>query len=47
MAKAIDIAKTKARELDALAVSAAVVVILLGYVSLLIGGVVSPLLAEW
>lgn len=47
MAKAITIAKDKAQELTALAVSFLMAVIVLDLVSLLIGGVISPLHAEW
>ncbi|ESQ77612.1 hypothetical protein ABAC402_00350 [Asticcacaulis sp. AC402] len=47
MAKAIAIAKNRTQELTALAVSFVVAVIVFDLVSLLIGGVLSPLSSEW
>jgi hypothetical protein len=46
-ASAIAITQNKTQELMALAVSFAVAVIVLDIVSLLIGGVVRPMLPEW
>ncbi|MCR6659508.1 MAG: hypothetical protein NVV72_09220 [Asticcacaulis sp.] len=46
-ASAIAIAKNKTQELRALATSFVMVVIVLDIVSLLIGGVVRPMLSEW
>lgn len=47
MAKAITIKQNKTQELIALATSFAMAVIVLDLVSLLIGGVVRPMLPEW
>ncbi|ESQ88473.1 hypothetical protein ABAC460_15685 [Asticcacaulis sp. AC460] len=47
MAKAIAIAKNRTQELTALAVSFVMAVIVFDLVSLLIGGVLSPLSSEW
>ena len=46
-ASAIAIKQNKTQELIALAVSFAMAVIILDVVSLLIGGVVRPMLPEW
>ncbi|CAM3258285.1 TRAP C4-dicarboxylate transport system permease DctM subunit domain-containing protein [Asticcacaulis taihuensis] len=46
-ASAIAIAKNKTQELRALATSFVMAVIVLDLVSLLIGGVVRPMLSEW
>ncbi|MDV6332336.1 hypothetical protein [Asticcacaulis sp. 201] len=46
-ASAIAITQNKTRELYALATSFAMVVIIVDLVSLLIGGVVRPLMPEW
>jgi hypothetical protein len=46
-ASAIAITQSKTQELIALAVSFAMAVIVLDLVSLLIGGVVRPMLPEW
>ena len=47
MAKAIAIAKNRTQELMALTVSFVMAVIVFDLVSLLIGGVISPLRPEW
>ena len=47
MAKAIAATKNRTQELLALALSFVSAVIVLDLVSLLIGGVISPLLSEW
>ncbi|WP_155913546.1 hypothetical protein [Asticcacaulis sp. AC466] len=46
-ASAIAISQNKTQELRALATSFAMVVIIVDLVSLLIGGVVRPLMPEW
>ncbi|MDI7775475.1 hypothetical protein [Asticcacaulis sp. EMRT-3] len=46
-AKAITMKQDKARELMALATSAFVTLLVLDIVSLLIGGVLRPLMPEW
>lgn len=47
MAKAITLKQNKTQELIALATSFVMAVIVLDIVSLLIGGVVRPMLPEW